>query len=447
MTFNRGDQIAADLIDGIKHQRVKLEFGGPGEAIEITSGTRMPVEIATSNSPSSDAFGRFRTSQVFTLNDFKQVHANHNELIWTTGSVGSGSIDHNPNRASAILTVHTGSGDERIRQTKRHFRYQPGLSYLISTTGVIGPEKANVRKRMGYFNSTDGIYLQLSGSALSLVERNSVSGSAANTVVNQSDWNLDTLDGTGTSGVTLDPSKAQIFLIDFQWLGVGRVRCCFFAGGNIIAVHEFIHANQLESVYMSTPNLPIRWEITNEAETASPTTTEQICFSVMSEGEVQADSGIVRSANRGVTAQSVSTAKIPLISLRLQSGSAAANISDIHSQIVSVTAADFLWEAILNPTVSDAATWVVIDDSVVEVDTTRSGSVTGGTVLASGYGITESQGANSGISVLPNILPIHSDIGFGEDLAGNRDEVVIAVQQISGGPDDFLASMQWRELL
>lgn len=446
MTFNRGPQIAADLIAGIHHPRMKLEFGMQGEAFEVSTGSLLPVEISPANSPGIDAFGRFRVSQVLTLNDFKQVHAAHTSLVWTTGSVGSGSAEHNSDRSSTILTVHTGSGDELICQTKKHFRYTPGVSLVISMTGVFGEAKTNTRKRMGYFSVNDGLYLQLTDSTLAFVLRNSISGSVTEEVIPQNDWNIDKMDGSGSSGINFDPSKTHIFVIDLQWLGVGRVRLGFYDRGQLHIAHEFLHDNVIGSAYMATPTLPIRWEILNTAETTSPTSVEQICFSVAAEGQIGSDGGIVRSANRGTDVQSVSTTKIPLISLRLTAVDVEANVVDITANIVSLTSADYLWEAILNPVISDVASYAAVSNSIVEIDITRSGSVTGGIVLASGY--TVSAGTPQvGTQMVEKVLPLQSSIGISEDLAGNRDELVMVVQQISGGPDDFLASLKWRELV
>ena len=440
-----GDLVAMDDIDGVKHQRVLIEFGSEGQALGVSSGSRLPVEIVAANSPSVDAFGRFRTSQVTTLNDFKQVHGIHNDLIWTTGSTGSGSIAHDSNRSSTILTVHTGSGDERIHQTKKHFRYTPGISFVVSMTGVLGAPKDNVRKRLGYFDLNDGVYWQTSGSEVSLVLRNSISGSVSELIVSQSDWNVDRMDGFGPSGVVLDTSKAQIFVFDFQWLGSGRVRTGVFFNGSLTITHEFRHSNRIGSAYMATPTLPIRWEITNLAETSSPTSTEQMCYAVCAEGQIGRTGGIVRSANRGTSVQSIGTTKIPVISMRMTAENVSANVSSIVTSISSLTAADYLWEALLNPMVTDTATWVSGSNSVVEIDTTRSGSVTGGTVLASGYGVAI--GTNqSAVPIEEEIMDQHSALGFHEDLVGKRDELVIAVQQISGGPDNFLATLRWREL-
>ena len=447
-----GDIIATSERGSVNYQQVMVMFEPPSGSdiherpLKVSEDQGFPVDLGIRfNNPAGDAFGRLRTSEASTLGDFMQVHGAHNNLVWTSGSIGSGSIVHDTDRSSTILTVHTGSGDERIWQTKRHFKYQPGLSHIAIMTGIVGAAKAGVRRRLGYFATSDGIFLQLSGSTLALVHRNSISGSVDDNVIDQVDWNLDSLDGSGSSSVALDISKIQTFCVDLQWMGGGRARAGFFIRGKIIYAHEFVHSNLISSPYLKTPNLPVRFEITNEAETASPTTLEQVCFSVLSEGSIEKEAGIVFSTNRGTTVASIGTSKTPLMSIRLQSGSEAATIADILTEIVAVTSTTFLWEAILNPIVSDAASWTAVPDSVVEFDIVRSGSITGGNVIASGYGI-ETGGGKIATATTPSILPLKSMLGFGSDLDGNRDELVIVVQNTAGS-DNFLGSATWRELL
>ena len=97
-------------------------------------------------------------------------------------------------------------------------------------------------------------------------------------------WNYDKVDGSGASGMVLDPTKCQIFEIDFQWLGVGRVRFSVFNEDEIVVLHEDFHANVEAVPYMKTPTLPVRYEIRNTAESASSSSIKEICSSVMSEG-------------------------------------------------------------------------------------------------------------------------------------------------------------------
>jgi hypothetical protein len=132
------------------------------------------------------------------------------------------------------MTVDTSSGTEVIRETKKIFAYQPGKSLLIMNTFVLNSAKEGLRQRVGYFGSSNGIYVQLQDSTVSFIRRSSTSGSLVETVVNQSNWNVDKLDGTGPSGITLNISKAQIFWIDMEWLGVGNVRMGFIYNGQFV---------------------------------------------------------------------------------------------------------------------------------------------------------------------------------------------------------------------
>jgi hypothetical protein len=152
-------------------------------------------------------------------------------------------------------------------------------------TFAFGSAVAGVTKRVGYYSTSDGIFLEENGTVdLAIVKRSSVSGSAVDTRVAQSDWNLDTLDGSGgtrnPSGITLDQSKAQILMIDLQWLGVGRVRVGFDVDGQVFYAHEFLHANSVTTTYMSTATLPVRWEITGD----SAASMKAICSAIASEG-------------------------------------------------------------------------------------------------------------------------------------------------------------------
>jgi hypothetical protein len=48
---------------------------------------------------------------------------------------------------------------------------------------------------------------------MQVVRRSSTSGGVVDDAINQADWNLDKLDGTGASGVTLDVTKVFIFVV------------------------------------------------------------------------------------------------------------------------------------------------------------------------------------------------------------------------------------------
>lgn len=78
----------------------------------------------------------------------------------------------------------------------------------------------------------------------------------------QSEWNLDRMDGTGKSGYTLDVTKMQMFYMDYSWYGAGFIRWGFRSlDGNVIYVHKIPNNNQNTEAYMRSGNLPARYEV------------------------------------------------------------------------------------------------------------------------------------------------------------------------------------------
>ena len=77
----------------------------------------------------------------------------------------------------------------------------------------------------------------------------------------QSAWNIDKMDGTGPSGITVDLSKMQMFYIDYTWYGAGFIRWGLRgAKGNVTYVHKMPNNNVNNEAYMRSGNLPARYE-------------------------------------------------------------------------------------------------------------------------------------------------------------------------------------------
>ena len=132
--------------------------------------------------------------------------------------------------------------------------------------------------------------------------------------VKQEDWNVNTL---LSGSFVLDITKTQLFFTDFQWLAVGRVRCGFVYKGNTIICHTFDHTNVLDVAYMQNPNLPIRCEVVNTANTLTTSSIEQICATVGSEGGY-AESGNTIALNSPSLRNILSNAEMPVMAIRLK---------------------------------------------------------------------------------------------------------------------------------
>jgi hypothetical protein len=179
---------------------------------------------------------------------------------------------------------------------------------------VLGAGVTNVIKRVGYFDNNDGLFLQQSGTALSVCVRTSTSGTPVDTCYAQSAWNVDKMDGTGSSKITFDATKAQLLNIDFLWQGVGRVRFGFNIGGRTYIVHQVLNSNVLAVPYIATPSLPVRYEIRNNGVSVGAS-MKQICVSVESEGGEQIP-GLEYAVSNGIVSRAVTT-RAPVLAIRL----------------------------------------------------------------------------------------------------------------------------------
>lgn len=235
-----------------------------------------------------DAFSRLRVSNPTTLFD-AQFTYDLQPLLYAQIISGTGAtITHDTTNRNGLITfASTPTGGQAYFQSYEWFRYQPSKSQLIFLTFNMNGGVANVRKFAGYSDGNNGIEFSLNGTTPTL---NVFSETAeGDETVTQSNWNLDKLDGTGASKITIDFTKVQILVIDFQALYVGRVRVGFDIDGKIIYVHEFNHANSDTQPYFQTANLPIRVGMTCTGTVS--TTMRMICSAVVSEGGTDKTAG------------------------------------------------------------------------------------------------------------------------------------------------------------
>lgn len=363
-----------------------------------------PLEVTTVG-VAGDAFGRLRTSDPFTL--FDSSHRYQDNNLWSTATGVSSDATFNANAGLVDLNVTTTSGGYVTRETKQVFSYQPGKSLLVLSTFTMEPNKENLRQRVGYFNGSNGIYIQLNEGVVSFVERSSVTGSVVETNVAQSQWNIDKLDGTGRSGKTLDITKAQIFWMDIEWLGLGTVRLGFVIDGVFIHCHSFHHANLIEATYITTASLPLRYEIINLDTTASSSTLKQVCSTVVSEGgyELRGDQsaiGTLITAPYDLTATGV---RYPVASIRLKASPNRLDAIVIPTAISVLGDGNngiYAWEVVQNATTSGGTWSSVGSNSAVEYNISGS-STSGGTVVARGYFSSATQGTTS-VDILKEAL-------------------------------------------
>jgi hypothetical protein len=351
----------------------------------------------------TDAFGRVRISSPLTL--FDSSHRYRDNGLWATATATGGTSTFDANAGLVNLVVTAASGSSVIRETTKCFSYQPGKSLLVMSTFTFNAAKTNLRQRVGYYGASNGMYLELDNSTLSFVERSSSTGSLVETRVAQSEWNTDRLDGTGPSNLTLDPTKSQILWMDIEWLGLGTVRMGFVINGKFIHCHSFHHANIITSTYITTASLPLRYEITNTAATASSSTLKQVCSTILSEGgyELRGLQQAIGTSINSPTALATSGTYYPIISLRLKATALDAIVILTAVSILGVTTnTNYNWRVVASPTTT-GGTWVSAGtDAATEYNLTGT-STAGGRILAQGYFSASTQSSPS-IDILKEAL-------------------------------------------
>ena len=101
-------------------------------------------------------------------------------------------------------------------------------------------------------------------------------------------FNVDKLDGTGPSGMTLDPQKGNIFQIEFQYLGFGN---SVFSvedpeSGKLVPFHIIKNANARTTPVLKNPNLTVLATSANIGGTTTKT-LKTVSMASFTEGMVQ----------------------------------------------------------------------------------------------------------------------------------------------------------------
>jgi hypothetical protein len=395
------------------------------------------------NPTATDAFGRLQIAEPYTLFDSQNRYAADNQFSQST--TGTGAVSFLSNEAAVKMEV-TGAGPGTVvRQSFRSMPYQPGKGLLVLATFVMDSNNSlDLTQRVGYYNSQNGVFFQRVNGTFSFVLRSYVTGVVSDArTVNQSSWNGDKLDGTGPSGITLDPTKAQILWMDFEWLGVGSVRCGFVINGVFILCHTFNNANLITNVYMTTATLPMRYEIISTGDIAA--SLKQICCTVISEGGYE-QASIDHVARRTTIFTNIDTAAnfYPIVSIRLASTALGAVVIPNRIQFQPTTLQNYEIALIKNATLTGAS-WAAVDsDANVEMDVSATAIATAGTIVQTGY-IANTGGGGQTSTVAPT--GYNWDTQLGASLTNVSDIYTLGVRTISGATKgDGVGSISFYDL-
>jgi hypothetical protein len=388
-------------------------------------------------SPLRSGFGRIKTSQSKGLWTGKLLH-DKGPLYWSEELGGAADSVFINNEACVDMSV-SGNGDYAIRQTRQRFNYQSGNDQDIKVTGTLGDPTPDTLARAGYYNSNtvapfnsnlDGMCFERDDIGVAcVIYKNGVITHRCY----QEDWNVDV-------GDDIDWTKSQVFMFEFEWLGVGGAAFGIYIGRNVRLLHIYDHANVGDGVYMSTPNHSIRYEIRS---TGGASSLKVICNSVKAEGgedvlglpiSISTKADHLLATNIGVI--------YPMLGVRLKSTHLDQVIQLANISSVSETNDDYRLLILFNPNYSGGVpSWSDRANS-----SCQSFSVSGTptiTIVEDAWELDMTEIYTHSTQSIGR--PAESTIRMGSHIDGDVDEIVIAVQTLSVNAQ-INGSLNWVEL-
>ena len=271
---------------------------------------------------------------------------------------GSATIAVDPSISCNVLTVNN-INDRAVHQSREYFSYVPGCSKLIYISGVLQMTlDPGIRSRIGVFDSHfdktidskgNGHFVMCYNNTLYMVERTSTDGTDQTDItVEQSAWNIDPLNGTGKSGLSIDPTKGLLMLFEYGWLGLNQTRIGFMFHGNLIWAHIWDHT-QFQKPYILYAKLPIRAEIKNISSANTSSSLRMICSSIAIESNSinNVSHGICLTFNDDSERIAVKNTWLPILSLRLSNAGNRRTLS-ITKLVIVTDVRPIKWRLILN---------------------------------------------------------------------------------------------------
>jgi hypothetical protein len=391
--------------------------------------------VKYSDSPNLDAFGRLRTAAVTNLLDIKHVY-DKNPLQVNEVTAGTATSVFNQEYARVRMSTSS-NNDLVIRQTKTHPIYQPGKSQLFEGSFSNFQLQTNVIKRVGCFTSTtastynsvfDGFFLESNGLSNTISFQIWRSGT---TIFSSSTTTWDTNEFEPTN---LDWSNAQLMTVDYQWLGVGRLRFGLALSGQTFYFTEHNCSNNESLVYMSSPNQPIRYEIRQVGVGSG--SFDMICSQTSTEGALNGLYSTVGVIHSSTATLSTSGTKYPYIGYRLKQLYKGVTSQYSSLSILNTSNDNYLMTIEYNPTLSATPTWTDIPNSPFQYSL----GVGATTITSSGH-IMSSLIGEAGTSALTTIKVDDNQIRVGSNVNGTLDEMWVCITPL-GANATFLGTAE-----
>ena len=402
---------------------------GNTPAVSDSSGNIYVRTVGSNNLPESlpyTSFGELLVAQPKPQAGWNFAY-NINSGMVNSNISGTASVAQSG--GMAVLQTGTTSGSRASIETIDVLRYVIGVGGLVRISAIFTSGVAGGTQLIGYGDNTDGFFFGYNGNSFGVMRRRG----GSDTWIPQTSWNIDKMDGSGTSGVTLNPALGNVYQIQFQWLGYGAIGFGIEnpVTGELILVHriQYANANSLPSIF--NPSLPLSTRISN-----SGTASNIMVQTAGAMGFQEGDAGHALELTNSYAASKSTSGNVEAAIFSIRDAAtfqSKTNRVRVKTAFVSYGAEgtkDVTFRLIKNATLSGSA-WISISSgsSVVDVDTSGAFVSGGKSLLYWTVSKTESDKF-----FLPDSLPI---------VIAPGDTLTIAA--LSTADSAVTCSMTWNE--
>lgn len=345
-----------------------------------------------------DAFGNLSTSDLTARIQLQFPYTINTDQV-TTAVTGSGTVTHSGSFAVCSTTAAINSSGRLSSRANLHYR--SGQGGLCMFTAIYTTGAANSVQEAGIGDAVNGFFFGYNGTSFGINRR----ASSSDNYIPQSTWNKDKMDGTGTSRMTLDTTKGNVYKIQYQWLGFGAINFYIESQttGDFVFVHQISYANQNTTQSVTNPSLPVTFSATNTSN-ATNIVVKVGSAAAFVEGDIQ-DIGLVNCINNQKTAV---TTQVNLLTIRNNASFGGVSnkkfIQPLHLSIANTSNVDGIFKLVFNTTLGGSPSYTDISTatSVVSYDTAGT-TVTGGRLIAAYY-LNGNTNVEIDLSTLPIVL-------------------------------------------
>lgn len=380
--------------------------------------------LQTQNSYS--AFGELLTANVSPRIQLQFPYVINTDQV-NTSVTGSGTVTHSA--PFAIVSTTAAINSTASVSSKNNLHYRTGQGGMCVFTAIYTTGASGSVQEVGLGDAVNGYFFGYNGTSFGINRR----FNSSDNYIPQSSWNKDKMDGSGSSHVTLDQTKGNVYKIQYQWLGFGAINFYIESQltGNFVLVHQISYANQNTTTSVLNPSLPLSLKVSNTSNNTN-IVVKVPSIAAFVEGDVE-DTGLVNSINNSKSL----TTQLNIFTIRNNATfGGITNKKSVLPLLLSITntsaSLDLTVRIILNTTLGGAPSYTDISTttSVVSYDVAGT-TITGGRVIAT-FVLT----GNSSSQIRIDYIPIFI----------NASDILTISGTSSGAAIFASAALTWSEI-